>query len=201
MGVLWSYPSFRVAWRVCDEQRWEIHTAGELYGRRWRMLWRHSNCFLFGTLKTVCFLLVQCWITIFGLRKWFWEIWKRIKRISKRSQNTRKAEKCVMAEASGVSLFSFFDTRCKWNIQLSSIYLLIACFDVRKILVRIWHCLRVRYRTSRLRGYGSGTGPLDTDSRVPVPDPEPRLWGLTRGPVVCETTTGKSRDTGPYLHV
>ena len=37
------------------------------------------------------------------------------------------------------------------------------------------HCLRVRYRTSRLRGYGSGTGPLDTDSRGPVPDPEPRL--------------------------
>ena len=32
------------------------------------------------------------------------------------------------------------------------------------------HCLRVRYRTSRLRGYGSGTGPLDTDSRGPVPD-------------------------------
>ena len=60
------------------------------------------------------------------------------------------------------------------------------------------HCLRVRYRTSRLRGYGSGTGPLDTDSRGPVPDPEPRLWGLSRGPVVCETTTDKSRDTGPY---
>ena len=58
------------------------------------------------------------------------------------------------------------------------------------------HCLRVRYRTSRLRGYGSGTGPLDTDSRGPVPDPEPRLWGLSRGPVVCETTTDKSRDTG-----
>ena len=37
------------------------------------------------------------------------------------------------------------------------------------------HCLRVRYRTSRLRGYGSGTGPLDTDSRGPVPDTEPRL--------------------------
>ena len=37
------------------------------------------------------------------------------------------------------------------------------------------HCLRVRYRTPRLRGYGSGTGPLDTDSRGPVPDPEPRL--------------------------
>ena len=37
------------------------------------------------------------------------------------------------------------------------------------------HCLRVRYRTSRLRGYGSGTGPLDTDSRGPVPDLEPRL--------------------------
>ena len=34
--------------------------------------------------------------------------------------------------------------------------------------------------------YGSGTGPLDTDSR---------------GPVVCETTTDKSKDTGPYLHV
>ena len=63
------------------------------------------------------------------------------------------------------------------------------------------HCLRVRYRTSRLRGYGSGTGPLDTDSRGPVPDTEPRLWGLSRGPVVCETTTDKSRDTGPYLHV
>ena len=26
----------------------------------------------------------------------------------------------------------------------------------------IRHCLRVRYRTSRLRGYRSGTGPLDT---------------------------------------
>ena len=62
------------------------------------------------------------------------------------------------------------------------------------------YCLRVRYRTSRLRGYGSGTGPLDTVSRGPVPDPEPRLWGLSRGPVVCETTTNKSRDTGPYLH-
>ena len=62
----------------------------------------------------------------------------------------------------------------------------------------IWHCLRVRYRTSRLRGYGSGTRPLDTDSRGLVPDPEPRLWGLSRGPVVCETTTDKSRDTGPY---
>ena len=37
------------------------------------------------------------------------------------------------------------------------------------------HCLRVRYRTPRLRGYVSGTGPLDTDSRGPVPDPEPRL--------------------------
>ena len=69
----------------------------------------------------------------------------------------------------------------------------------RALLIR--HCLRVRYRTSRLRGYGSGPGPLDTDSRGPVPDPEPRLWGLSRGPVVCETTTDKSRDTGPYLHV
>ena len=37
------------------------------------------------------------------------------------------------------------------------------------------HGLRVQYRTSRLRGYGSGTGPLDTDSRGPVSDPEPRL--------------------------
>ena len=37
------------------------------------------------------------------------------------------------------------------------------------------HCLRVRYQTPRLRGYGSGTGPLDTDSRGPVPDPEPGL--------------------------
>ena len=63
------------------------------------------------------------------------------------------------------------------------------------------HCLRVQYRTSRLRGYGSGTGHLDTDSRGPVPDTEPRLWGLSRGLVVCETTTDKSRDTGPYLHV
>ena len=43
------------------------------------------------------------------------------------------------------------------------------------IFVELRHCLRVRYRTSRLRGYGSGTGPLDTDSRGPVPDSEPRL--------------------------
>ena len=49
--------------------------------------------------------------------------------------------------------------------------------------------------------YGSGTGPLETDSRGPVPDTEPRLWGLSRGLVVCETTTDKSRDTGQYLHV
>ena len=49
--------------------------------------------------------------------------------------------------------------------------------------------------------YGSGTGPLDTDSRGPVRDPEPHLWGLFLGPVVCEMTTDKSRDTGPYLHV
>ena len=69
------------------------------------------------------------------------------------------------------------------------------------IVFEFRHCLRVRYRTSRLRGYGSGTGHLDTDSRGPVPDTEPRLWGLSRGPVVCETTTDKSRNTGPYLHV
>ena len=43
---------------------------------------------------------------------------------------------------------------------------------------------------------GSGTGPLDTNSRGPVPDPEPLLWGMSRGPVVCETTTDKPRDTG-----
>ena len=36
------------------------------------------------------------------------------------------------------------------------------------------HCLRVRYRTPRLRGYGSCTGLLDTDSRGPVLDSEPR---------------------------
>ena len=70
---------------------------------------------------------------------------------------------------------------------------------IRAKLLR--HCLRVRYRTSRLRGYGSGTGYLDTDSRGSGPDTEPRLWGLSRGPVVCETTTDKSRNTGPYLHV
>ena len=36
---------------------------------------------------------------------------------------------------------------------------------------------------------GSGTGPLDYGATSPVPDTEPRLWGLSRGPVVCETTT------------
>ena len=36
---------------------------------------------------------------------------------------------------------------------------------------------------------GSGTGPLDYEATGPVPDTEPRLWGLSRGPVVCETTT------------
>ena len=35
------------------------------------------------------------------------------------------------------------------------------------------HCLRVRYRTPRLWGYGSCTGLLDTDSRGPVLDSEP----------------------------
>ena len=76
------------------------------------------------------------------------------------------------------------------------------------LLICCWHCLRVRYRSPRLQGYRSGTGPLDTDSRGPAPDPrgpapdpEPRLRGMSRGPVVCETTTDKSRDTGPYLHV
>ena len=53
------------------------------------------------------------------------------------------------------------------------------------------HCLRVRYRTPRLRGYGSGTGRLDTDSRGPVPDTPMRN---VSGPVVCETTTDKYRD-------
>ena len=62
-------------------------------------------------------------------------------------------------------------------------------------------CLRVRYRTHRLRGFESGTGLLDTDSRGPAPDSEPRLWGMSRGPVVIKTTTDKSVDTGPYLHV
>ena len=61
------------------------------------------------------------------------------------------------------------------------------------------HCLRVRYRTPRLRGYGSG--PLDTDFMGLVPDHDPRLWGLSRGQVVCETTTDMFRDTSPYLHV
>ena len=65
------------------------------------------------------------------------------------------------------------------------------------------HCLRVRYRTPRLQGYGygSGTGHLDTDSRGPVPDSEPSLSGMSRGPVVSEATTDKSIDTGPYLHI
>ena len=35
----------------------------------------------------------------------------------------------------------------------------------------------------------SGTGPLDYGATGPVQDPEPRLGGLSRGPVVCETTT------------
>ena len=39
---------------------------------------------------------------------------------------------------------------------------------------------------------GSGTGPLDHGATGPVPDTEPRLWGLSRGPVVL----GTSRDTG-----
>ena len=43
---------------------------------------------------------------------------------------------------------------------------------------------------------GSGIGPLAPQSRGPVPDTEPRLWGMSRGPVVCETTTDKSTDTG-----
>ena len=41
----------------------------------------------------------------------------------------------------------------------------------------------------------SGTGPLDYEATGPVPDPEPRLWGLSRSPVVCELLD-KSRDTG-----
>ena len=49
----------------------------------------------------------------------------------------------------------------------------LGAFGSGELIIR--HCLRVRYRTPRLRGYGSGTGPLDTDSRGPVPDPEPRL--------------------------
>ena len=49
--------------------------------------------------------------------------------------------------------------------------------------------------------YGSDTRSLDIDSRGLVPDHKPCLSGLSRGPVVCETTTDKSRDTGPYLHV
>ena len=45
------------------------------------------------------------------------------------------------------------------------------------------------------------TGPLDTRSMGSVVDPEPRLRGMSRRHVVCERTTDKSRDTGPYLHV
>ena len=48
---------------------------------------------------------------------------------------------------------------------------------------------------------GSGTRLLDYEARDPVPDSEPRLWGLSRSPVVCDMATDKSRDTGPYLHV
>ena len=48
---------------------------------------------------------------------------------------------------------------------------------------------------------GSGTRFLDYEARDPVPDSEPRLWGLSRSPVVCDMATNKSRDTGPYLHV
>ena len=36
---------------------------------------------------------------------------------------------------------------------------------------------------------GSGTGSIDYGATGPVPDTEPRLGGLSRGPVVCETTT------------
>ena len=42
----------------------------------------------------------------------------------------------------------------------------------------------------------SGTGPIDWGATGPVPDHEPCLWGMSRVPVVCETTTEKCRDTG-----
>ena len=45
------------------------------------------------------------------------------------------------------------------------------------------------------------TGPLDTRSMGPVVDPQPHPLRMSRRQVVCETTTDKSRDTGPYLHV
>ena len=45
----------------------------------------------------------------------------------------------------------------------------------------------------------SGTGPLDSGG--PVPDPRASSMRNVPGPVVCETTTDKSRDTGPYLHI
>ena len=65
-----------------------------------------------------------------------------------------------------------------WLILINNLF--ISCekyllLYILKLPLKHRHCLRVRYRTSRLRGYGSGTGPLDTDSRGPVPDTEPRL--------------------------
>ena len=62
-------------------------------------------------------------------------------------------------------------------------------YKVQKLCI---HSLWIAYGTVS----ESGTGPLDDEARCPVPDPESRLWGMSRGPVVCETTTDKSRDTG-----
>ena len=82
------------------------------------------------------------------------------------------------------------------------IYLLGGCFwKNKKLTWRVGVSARQGLSDPTGTVSGSGTGHLDTDSRGPVPDSEPRLWGLSRGPVVSEATTDKSMDTGPYLHV
>ena len=101
---------------MCAEPRWEIHTAGEylLCTGGSDVCYDVTQLFSFRNVENRLFSLSSM------LDNGYWAteiIWRNLETdlsISKPSLNTREAEKCitVMAEASGVSLFCFFDTRC-----------------------------------------------------------------------------------------
>ena len=120
----------------CAKQRREMHTAGELQHVRTAVTYDMTSLklFSFPNVEKSCFLSVQCRITIVALWKYFGEIRKRIKEFQSDLETLAKLRTNVtMADAFSGKIYFAFLIHVANEIQLSSIYLLIACFDLRKI--------------------------------------------------------------------